>query len=122
MRPKYFLNILLVITYFAALLFIVSHADAQETATPIPVVVTVILVWPTATDTPVPTEGPSPTPTATETATPDFWAEATVEVDGIGQDVAFAYTVDAGQTAIFLVLVFIAIILLFGLLVFVRGG
>lgn len=95
---------------------------AQDTATPIPVVVTVILVWPSHTPTPEPTEGPSPTPTATDTATPDFQAEATVEIDGLGQDVAFSYTMDAGQTGIILILVFIALLLLFGLLVVMRGG
>lgn len=86
---------------------------AQDTATPIPIVITVIIVWPThtetptPTDTPVPTEGPSPTPTPTVTNTPDFVYEATVEVDGIGQDVAFVYQMNAGDFAIVLFLAFI---------------
>jgi len=95
---------------------------AQDTATPIQVVVTVILVWPTATETPTPTEttvptaGPSPTATPTETATPDFVAEATVEVDGVGQDVAFVYQMDVGQFGQLIFLAFIVGLLALSLL------
>lgn len=103
-------------------LLLTAAVAAQDTATPFEVVVTVILVWPTATETPTATEGPSPTPTETTTPTPKFVSEATIEVGGEGQDVAFIYTMDAGQSAIALLLAFIAIILLFGLLVLARGG
>lgn len=94
---------------------IIGHPSyAQDTATPIPVVVTVVIVWPTHTETPTPTftpeptEGPSPTPTATATPTPYRLYEATVEVDGVGQDVAFVYEMDAGQLGTILFLAFIA--------------
>lgn len=104
------------------LMLLPAAVAAQETATPFEIMVTVILVWPTATETPEPTGGPSPTPTETSTPTPNFVSEATIEVGGEGQDVAFIYTMDAGQSVIGLLLAFIAIILLFGLLVLMRGG
>ena len=83
-----------------------------QTDTPTPITVYAIIVTATPTDTPEPTEGPSPTPTETPTLTPDFRYEATVEVDGVGQDVAFEYQMSVGDLANFIVTVFIACVLL----------
>jgi microcystin-dependent protein len=72
--------------------------------------VTVVISFPTHTPTPTPTPtmtytpGPSPTPTATVTATPNYIYRATVEVDGVGQDVGLDYRVTAGESIMTLLL------------------
>ena len=65
-------------------------------------------------------QGDTPTPGPTGTPTPNFYAEATVEVDGVGQAVRFHYEVSAGDLMVSLLLFFVACLLILSLILKVR--
>lgn len=67
-----------------------------------------------------PMQGETPTPGPTGTPTPNFYSEATVEVDGFGQAVRLYYEVTAGDMMISILLFVVAALLILSLILKVR--
>ena len=65
-------------------------------------------------------QGDTPTPGPTGTPTPNFYSEATVEVDGTGQAVRFHYEVSAGDLMVSILLFVVASLLILSLVLKVR--
>jgi microcystin-dependent protein len=67
-----------------------------------------------------PMQGDTPTPGPTGTPTPNFYSEATVEVDGYGQAVRLHYEVTAGDMMVSILLFVVAALLILSLVLKVR--